>query len=157
MPCIRHDDPSVPARLPLAPWAEVDVDQPGRHDEWRCPSQNETCTGRPVKAYTVTHIVLPTVPRRSMMPLTPLAHHHLGDLAGIADRPRWRCDNLVPAPARTTVQVVCLIWAHAPTAITRLAFPHYALPDPIVRQMLQRLRLYTWEIRIERWCLSVER
>ena len=62
--------------------------------------------------------------RRSMMPLPPLVHHLLGDLAGIADRPRWRCDNLLPALARATVQVVRLIWAHAPTAITGLAFPH---------------------------------
>jgi hypothetical protein len=91
------------------------------------------------------------------MPLSPVAHHLLGDLAGIADRPRWRCDNLMPAPARATVQVVRLIWAHAPSTKTRLAFLHYTLPNPIVRQMLQRVRLYGWEIRIDQLCLSVQR
>ena len=105
---------------------------------------------------TLTHIVALTVSRRSMMP-PPVTHHLPGDLAGIADRPRLRCDDLVSALARAALQIVRLIWAHAPATITRLAFLHYSLPDPIVRQMLQCLRLYTWKIRIEQWCLSVQR
>ncbi len=105
---------------------------------------------------TLTDIVALTVSRRSMTP-PPVTHHLPGDLAGIADRPRLRCDDLVSALARAALQIVRLIWAHAPPTITRLAFLHYSLPDPIVRQMLQCLRLYTWKIRIEQWCLSVQR
>jgi hypothetical protein len=85
-----------------------------------------------------------------MMPLPPVAHHLPGDFAGIADRPRLRCDDLVSVLARVVLQVFRLIWAHAPSTITRLAFLHYSLPDPIVRQMLQRLWLYS-DKRARHW------
>lgn len=98
-----------------------------------------------------------TVLRRSTMTLPPFAHHLRGDLAGIAERPRLRCDDLVSILAQEAIQVFRLIRADAPTTITRLAFLHYALANSVVRQMLQRLWLYTWEVRVERGCLSVER
>jgi hypothetical protein len=132
----------------------ITVDRAARHFQ---PARVCRWAGYHSVLITLTHIVMLTVLKRSMMPLPPVAHHLPSDLAGIADRPRLRCDDLVSALARVALQVFRQIWAHTHTTITRLAFLHYSLPDPIVRQMLQRLRLYTWEIRIAQWCLSVQR
>ena len=90
------------------------------------------------------------------MALTPIVYHFAGDLLGVADRLGVRSYDLVPALARVAVRVFRLISADAPTAITRLAFAHDMLPNPIVRKLLKRLWFYSRQIRIMQWRLSVQ-
>ena len=91
------------------------------------------------------------------MALSPVAQHLIGDLAGVTNRLGYFFYNLMSARARVAIRILGLILTHAATAITRLALLHDALPDPIVRQTLQCLRICTRQIRVSRWCLSMER
>ena len=93
----------------------------------------------------------------SRMPLSPVAQHLIGNLVGIANRSRATSLCLVSALARTTIRIFCLILAHAPAAITRLALLHDPLPDPIVREALECFRVCTRQTRVYQWCLSIER
>jgi hypothetical protein len=69
----------------------------------------------------------------SRMAPSPIAHHRTINLAGIAERLRFRFDDFVPHLARATVRVFRLVRAYTPTAVMRLAFLHDALPNPVVR------------------------
>ena len=91
------------------------------------------------------------------MPLSPVAQHRIGNLVGIANRPRQRLYRLVSALARTTIRIFCLVLAHAPATITRLALLHDPLSDPIVREALESLRVRARQIRVSHWRLSIER
>ena len=75
------------------------------------------------------------------MALPPIAHHLTINLAGIAERLRFRLDDFVPALARATVRVFRLVLAYTSTAVMRLALQHDALPNPVVRQLLERRAL----------------
>ena len=90
------------------------------------------------------------------MALTPIVYHFAGDLLGVADRLGVRSYDLVPALARVAVRVFRLILTHAPTAITLLAFAYDMLPNPIVRKLLKCLWLYSRQMRIMQWRLSVQ-
>jgi hypothetical protein len=59
----------------------------------------------------------------------PIAHHLGGNLAGIAERLRFRLDDFVPPLARPTVRVFRLVLAYTPTAVMRLTLLHNALPN----------------------------
>ena len=91
-----------------------------------------------------------------MMVLPPDAHHLAGNLAGIAEL-GVRSYDFMSARARVAVRVFGLILADATTTIRRLAFSGDVLPDPIVRKLLKRLGLYSGQIWIMQWRLSVER
>ena len=90
------------------------------------------------------------------MALTPIVYHFAGDLLRVADRLRVRSYDLAPALARVAVRVFRLKLTDAPTAITRLAFAHQMLPNPIVRKLLKRLWFYSRQFRIMQWRLSVQ-
>ena len=95
--------------------------------------------------------------RLSRMPLSPVAQHLIGNLVGIANRSRQRLYRHVSALARTAIRIFCLILAHAPAAITRLALLHDPLSDPIVREALECFRVCARQTRVYQWCLSIER
>ena len=84
----------------------------------------------------------------SRMPLSPVAQHLIGNLVGIANRSRQRFYRHVSALARTTIRIFCLVLAHAPAAITRLALLHDLLSDPIVREALECFRARTRQTRV---------
>jgi hypothetical protein len=69
----------------------------------------------------------------SRMVLPPIAHHLTINLAGVAERLRFRFDDFVPPLARATARVFRLVLAHTPTVVMRLALLHDALPNPVVR------------------------
>lgn len=91
------------------------------------------------------------------MALPPDAHHRAGNLVGIAERLGVRSYDFMSARARVALRVFGLILADATTTIRRLAFSDDVLPDPIVRKLLKRLGLYSGQIWIMQWRLSVER
>ena len=93
----------------------------------------------------------------SRMPLSPVAQHLIGHLIGIANRFGQRLYRLVSALARTTIRIFCLVLAHAPATIARLAVLHDLLPDSIVRQALECFRVCARQIRVKQWRLSIKR
>ena len=80
--------------------------------------------------------------------LSPVAQHLVGNLIGIANRLGQLLYDFVSALARVAIRIPCLILAHAPSGITRLAFLHDPLPDPIVREALEGFRVYARQIRV---------
>ena len=93
----------------------------------------------------------------SRMPLSPVAQHLIGHLIGIANWFGQRLYGLVSAFARPTIRIFCLILAHAPAAVVRLAVLHDLLPDPIVRKALECFRVCARQIRVKQWRLSIKR
>jgi hypothetical protein len=73
----------------------------------------------------------------SRMALSPIAHHLTINLAGIAERLRFCFDDFVPPLARAI--------AYTSTAVMRLALLQDALPNPVVRELLERFGLYAGE------------
>jgi hypothetical protein len=94
--------------------------------------------------------------RLSRMALSPVAQHLIGHLIGIANRFGQRLYGLVSALARMAARILCLILAHAPAGIARLAFLHDPLPDPIVREALECFGVCARQIWVQQWCLSIE-
>ena len=93
----------------------------------------------------------------SRMALSPVAQHLIGDLTGVANWLGQRLYDLVSALARVPIRIFCLILAHAPATITRLALLHDPVPDPIVREASECFRVCARQIRVQQWRLSIER
>lgn len=89
--------------------------------------------------------------------VSPVVQHLIGHLIGIANRFGQRLYGLVSALARMAARILCLILAHAPAGIARLALPHDPLRDRTVREALECFGVCARQIWVQQWCLSIER